>query len=74
MILLKLFVWLWKRDGEHGYIQIGPSVCTSIKEIAGDQSEKIRQEILEIVYEYYDQAVEGRQGTQRADYTKAKQY
>ena len=63
----RLFVWLWKGMG-HGYIQIGPSVCTSIKEIA-ETVVKISGKDIEIVY---DTTKPEGDKARSADYTKAK--
>ena len=52
----------------HGYIQIGPSVCTSIKEIA-ETVVKISGKDIEIVY---DTTKPEGDKARSADYTKAK--
>lgn len=54
----------------HGYIQIGPSVCTSIKEIA-ETVVKISGKDIKIVY---DTTKPEGDKARSADYTKAKQY
>ena len=57
-----------EKGWEHGYIQIGPSVCTSIKEIA-ETIVKISGKNIEIVY---DTTKPEGDKARSADYTKAK--